>query len=294
MKKSIQYLPMMIVLLSVYAVFAKTPIRYTDTYSLGVEYRGLWRGQYLESNNNKYLSYDKIHLVDFYYAPVEFVQIGIGLGASKIKITSDPMYGFDGEYGFTFSGALNLYTPAFVGTGIFRVSGGGTMNYLLTEHDNDTGSSGDDDVNDRDDDEVTYRGPIVQPFISLIIQAGPYIDIEGGFTAKVAFLTYKDTLISRDVENSNLYCGFANLTIHSPQGSYLQFHFAATPEFGTDWDDGPMEAEIGFSIGTIIRKDWRSKKLYKTRKKYFPEYERAKVLEEDLITQLEEEKFEEE
>jgi hypothetical protein len=67
--------------------------------------------------------------------------------------------------------------------------------------------------------------------------------------------------------------GWLDFTLCSPRGAFAQIHFDASPLFQTSFENGPVDASAGISLGMLLESDHKGKKLEKRNSKYFPEYE---------------------
>ena len=249
--------------------YAKSPVRYMTTRSLGIEYTCMWRGQTITEATVP--SHEQFWQFALDYAPVEYIQLLFGIGAGRFRVDEVGNTEFKGNYGFSFSGGAYAYSPAFIQK-VLRITAGVDIIYLNCE----------------DDYDYKYSGPVFDPLAGLIIYAGPYIEIEAG--AKGHFISGRmkeKANKSEDFSNNEPVKGYVNLTAYSPNGVYGTFHFDASKETKADWGKGPYEGSIGFSVGVILTDKRHRKKGKKEKSKYFPEYEEMKKKQEKMLDDIE-------
>lgn len=257
-------------ILSVSFAFAKSPVRYVDSRSIGIEFVSMWRGQTITEASVP--SHDQFWQAALNYSPFEYLQFLVGIGAQRFKVDPYGTATFNGNYSFAFSVGAYGNTPAFVNK-IFRVTAGCDLVYL----------------NCKDDYDYKYSGPIVDPLAGIIICAGRYVEFEAG--AKGHFIIGEmenpRTGSESDFSNNEYVKGYLDVTATSPSGIYATFHFDASPEIKADWDDGPYEAGIGFTVGVILRDKRPPEKKKKEKSKYFPGYDDMKKKQDDMLRDIE-------
>lgn len=250
--------------------YAKSPVRYVDSRSIGIEFISIWRGQTITKAIVP--SHEQFWQAALNYSPLEYLQFLVGIGAQRFKVDSYGTATFKGNYGFAFSAGAYANTPAFANK-IFRVTAGCDLIYL----------------NCKDDYDYKYSGPIVDPLAGIIICAGRYVEFEAGAMGHfiIGQMENPRTNSTSDFSNNENIKGYLDVTANSPNGIYATLHFDASPEIGKDWDEGPYEAGIGFTVGVILRDKRPAQKKKKEKSKYFPEYEDMKKKQDDMLRDIE-------
>jgi hypothetical protein len=245
--------------MAVFAVSAKGPVNSMDNNSLGLEYSGTFRGQMITEQN--VLSYESIQLMSLYFAPVEYVQISLALGADKFETDEFGGRQFVGNYGFSPGAGLSLFTPGFV-ENILRVTG--SFNFLY--------------LNSKDDAGYRYSGPVLNPSLGLMIHPTGILDIEAGVMGHfiVGTMEYSKDDLSSDFSNDQIVRGYLSLSLISPNGVWATLSATASPEAGKDWDGAtrPVEASVGLSIGVLLFDEAAG--ISDDTSRYFPAYKEMK------------------
>lgn len=267
-KRAIQLILLSLFLAGV--VWAKSPIRYVDSRSIGVEFESMWRGQTITEVTVP--SHDQFWQVAVNYAPLEYVQFLVGIGAQRFKVDTYQNATFNGNYGFTFSAGAYANSPAFINK-IFRFTAGCDAIYL----------------NCKDDYDYKYSGPIVDPLAGFILCAGRYVEFELGGMGHfiIGEMENPRTKSTSEFSNNEYVKGYLDITATSPAGIYATLHFDGSQNIGKDWENGPYEAGIGFNVGVILRDKRPKQKKKKEKSKYFPEYDDMKEKQDDLFRDIE-------
>lgn len=257
-------------LLFIVYVSAKSPINHMTPYSFGIEYTSYWRGQII--TEAEVPSHEQIWQVALNYAPVEYIHILCGFGADRFEVDRYKNLRFKGNYGFSFSVGIHANSPAFAAK-VLRITAGLDFLYLNSE----------------DDYDFKYLGPVLDPCIGLLVHAGSYIDIEVGAKGHFIVGTMKDleTNSSSVFSNNEIARGYFNLTVISPNGAFIEFICDASQRAQKDFEDGPYEAGIGFSVGAIFKTEKSKRRLTKEKSEYFPDYEDMKKKQEKMAKEIE-------
>lgn len=237
---------------------AKSPIRFLTINTIGFEYTGLWRGHTIL--DSAVASHELLHQFAINWAPVQYFHFLMGLGADRLSVDEYDSVSFDGNYRFSFSAGGYLNTPAFANK-VLRLTGGMDLFY----------------INSRDDNGRRYRGPVLDPFVGISVCPHPIFDIEGGvrwhFIKGKTYDSHKDS--SGTFSNKKELRAYGILTLASSK-AYAKFNFDISPATTSrDWQNGPADASLGFTIGALVKSPWPRKKE-KVKNRYFPEYDEVK------------------
>jgi hypothetical protein len=238
--------------------------------SLCLEYKGLLRGQYITEKDAA--SHESIHMLYFHYAPAQYVVISVGFGAEQFSVEPNAGVHFQGNYGFSPSAGLSLFSPFFFYE-ILRISCGATMVYLNSE----------------DNSHYVYRGPVVDPYVGFIFSAAKSVDLGIGCRGHLIFGKMENTQtgISYDFSNRNMLRGYASFTLHSPaEGAFLTLDCDLSPKVSDKWVGGPLEASLGISVGAILRAPAKQKKT-DIESSYFPAYKEMKEKRKKMAEEIE-------
>jgi hypothetical protein len=260
-----------VVLVMAMAVWAKAPIQHMKSTTLGLEYALTIRGQ--EITKAVVPSYEQIHLMSIYYAPVQFVQLSLGLGGDRLEVDEYKERKFEGGYGFSPAAGVSLYSSLFARK-VLRLTLSCNVLYLSS----------------RDDSDYRYSGPIWNPAVGFLIHAGSFINMEVGGKGHIINGTMENTEtgIERPFSNANTYRWYLAFTAISPNGVYLQINFDASSAAAYNGlQKGPEEATIGFTVGALITHEKRSKKSSDKESKYFPNYKDMKKRQKEMEKEIE-------
>jgi len=240
-------------------------------YTLGIEYAAAMRGQLITKQEINGL--ERMHLLKLHYSPIEYAQLYIGAGMDRMEVRYEAANRhFNGRYGIAPTAGLTLNSPALVRS-ILRVTA--NLDFLH--------------LNSKDGKGYTYRGTIVDPSLGLIAHAGSVIDIEAGARGHFIAGAMTDPLDKKypfsNVENLR---GYFNFTLCSPTGAFAQFHFDASRAASSEFENGPVDATIGVSLGVLITSDETNKQLRERGEKYFPEFEDMKKKKRKMKEQIKE------
>jgi hypothetical protein len=144
-------------------------------------------------------------------------------------------------------------------------------------------------LNSKDRDGYKYHGPVFDPHIGLLAHAGPIFDVEGGVKGHfIAGKMYDPELrVTNNFSNEQPVRGYLCLALVSSIGPYAKFNFDMSPSTTSNWKDGPVEASLGFTVGFTL-KTQRTPKTGKTVNTYFPDYDKMKEQQEEMMKELKE------
>jgi hypothetical protein len=238
--------------------------------SLGLEYNGIIRGQYITEKD--VASYQRIQILYLHYAPVQYTLFSAGFGATRMSVAPYSGVQFHGNYGFSPSFGLSLFTPFFL-YDIMRVSGGAFVLFLNSE----------------DQSHFVYRGPVLNPYAGLVFSAGHKLDIGVGCRGHLIFgkMVNTKTNGSSDFSNRNMLRAYGSLTLHAPsEGAFLTVDADLSPKTSSAWNDGPLEASLGFSVGVVLRTSAPNKEK-SIESAYFPAYKEMKEMRKKMSKEIE-------
>jgi hypothetical protein len=260
----------MAIILAAFMLTAKPPVRFMYPTTLGVEYYGAMRGQLITKALVK--SHERIQMVYLSFAPIEYLQVGLGLGADRFFTDEFDLRRFDGRYGFSPALSLTGNTPAFLKK-MLRATLTVDFRYF----------------NCKDKFKYRYSGPILDPSIGLLLHAGPFADVELGAKGHLigGVMENNDTDSKTNFSNAHNVRGYLALTLASRKGAFMQLHFDASPAMTTEFDRGPDEATIGFCIGFLMTPDRTNRKIQEKTSKYFPAFNEMKKKEDEMSDEIE-------
>jgi hypothetical protein len=253
------------------AAHAKPPVRYMPRNTPGVEYAAAIRGQLITKAEID--AVERMHLLKVLYSPLEYIQSYFGAGINRLEVVYKAANThFDGKYGIATTAGLSVNTPAVVRR-ILRVTFNLDFLYLYT----------------KDSKKYKYRGLITDPSLGLMAHIGSMIDLEGGVMWHFINGTMSDPQGKEypfsNVENARGYFG---LTLCSPIGAFVQLHFDASKSAETQFDNGPVDAAFGLSVGILFPPDQTNKQLREWQESFFPDVEKTKEKKEKMKDELKE------
>lgn len=219
---------------------AEFPIQDMGPRSLGLQYGLTFRGQGITSADIP--SHETVHCLSLGYAPISFLALEAGLGLDKLTVDRNRSVQFRGEYGFSPTFGFTLVTPPLFE--ILRLMGGSKALYLNSE----------------DDRGFSYSGLISNPFLGAVVSPSEYFDIQAGGRLHLVDGTMRGPAGTESAfANQEIARGYMAFTLKSPsEKAFLTLDFDFSPEIDMDWADGPREASVGVSFGTLL--GWRAAK----------------------------------
>jgi hypothetical protein len=231
---------LVIAMLALTAAQAEFPIMDMGPRSLGIQYGLTFRGQGITAANIP--SHETIHCLSLGYAPLPYLALEAGLGLDKLTVDRNRSVQFRGEYGFSPTFGITLATPPLFT--ILRLVGGSKALYLNSE----------------DDRGFSYSGFISNPFLGAVVSPSGYFDIQAGGRMHLVDGTMRGPAgMEGSFANREIARGYIGLTLKSPtEKAFITLDFDFSPEIDRDWSDGPREAAVGISFGTLL--GWKSSK----------------------------------
>ena len=246
---------------------AEFPIQDMGPRSLGLQYGLTFRGQGITSANIP--SHETVHCLRLGYAPIPFLALEAGLGLDKLTVDRNRSVQFRGEYGFSPTFGFTLVTPPLFE--ILRLVGGSKALYLNSE----------------DDRGFSYSGLISNPFLGAVVSPSGYFDIQAGGRLHLVDGTMRGPAgMESAFANQEVGRGYIAFTLKSPsEKAFLTLDLDFSPEIDMDWADGPREAAVGISFGTLL--GWKTKTIQsKDSSAYFPDFpdmrERLRKMSEEI------------
>jgi hypothetical protein len=247
---------------------AEFPLESMSPNRLGLQYGFAFRGQDITSKDVP--SHEILHTLSIGYAPIPYLGLEAGMGADQLSVDRYNGARFEGGYGLTPLFGATLASPALFD--LARVQAGGRFMYLNSEDDRGFG----------------YSGLVSSPFLSIVLTPSGYFDVEAGARGHLI----DGTMQGQDgreqtFSNRNTVRGFISFILKSPSDyAFLAVDADFSPEARPDWSDGPREASIGISFGTLL--GWKAKpRETKTAPMYFPAYPEMKEKQKQMAEELE-------
>jgi hypothetical protein len=259
-------LPIVLGLLAV--ARAEFPLESMTPNRLGLQYGFAFRGQDITSKDVP--SHEILHTLSLGYAPIPYLDIEAGIGADQLSVDRYNGARFSGGYGLAPLFGATLASPALFE--MLRITGGGRFLYFNSE----------------DDRNYAYSGWVSSPFLSAVFSPSGYFDLEAGA---------RGHLINGDMQgpsgqkqtysNRETVRGFVAFTLKSPSDyAFLTVDADFSPAADPDWSNGPREASIGVSFGTLL--GWKAKSQEpKPSPQYFPAYPEMKERQKKMAEELE-------
>jgi hypothetical protein len=219
---------------------AEFPMQDMGPRNLGIQYGLTFRGQGITAANIP--SHETIHCLSLGYAPLPYLALEAGLGLDKLIVDRNRSVQFRGEYGFSPTFGFTLATPPLFT--ILRLVGGSKALYLNSE----------------DDRGFSYSGFISNPFLGAVVSPSGFFDIQaGGRLHLLDGIMRGPAGMEGSFANQEIARGYAAFTLKSPsEKAFITLDVDFSPEIDMDWSDGPREAAVGISFGTLL--GWKSSK----------------------------------
>jgi len=171
----------------------------------------------------------------FSYAPWEYLELGLGLGAASYEVRPYDDYAFDGKFGFSPMAHIYLSTPVFI-SDLLRLRGG------LKAHSFNSKNQA-----------MRYSGRVFDPQILLVLHTRG-IQVELGVQGH--WVDGKITTFVNDrsvnFSNANLPRALLNIQYTCPSGWFVLAHGNVSKD-PSGWHDGPTETQVGIAIGYMSR-----------------------------------------
>jgi hypothetical protein len=259
-------LPILLGLLAVSR--AEFPIGSMAPNRLGIQYGFAFRGQDITSKDVP--SHEIIHALQLGYAPIPYLELEAGLGLDRLSVDRYNGTRFRGDYGLTPLFGGTLASPLLFG--LLRFTGGSRFLYLNSE----------------DDRGYAYSGFVSSPFLSAIVSATEYVDLEAGARGhRLDGNMQGPGGKGQGFSNREMVRGFVAITLKSPsEFAFFTLDADFSPSTDADWTGGPREASIGLSFGTLL--GWKPKPAETpSAPPYFPAYPEMKERQKKMAEELE-------
>jgi hypothetical protein len=216
------------------ATQAEFPLGSMGPRDLGIQYGFAFRGQDITAQD--VASHETIHALTLGYSPIPYLGLEAGMGLDRFEVERYRSASFKGDFGLAPLIGLVLATPYALD--FARLTGG--IRAMM--------------LNSEDGDGYSYSGLILNPWVSAIITPTAYFDFQIGVRGH----SIDGTMASpgageRPFSNRNIFRGFGSLTVKSPsEKAFLTLDIDVSPELDGEWSEGPREASIGVSFGTML------------------------------------------
>jgi hypothetical protein len=250
------------------AARAEFPLESMTPYRLGLQYGMAFRGQDITSKDTP--SHEILHILSLGYSPLPYVGVEAGLGLDRFSVDRYNGVRFHGEYGLSPLFGVMLASPYLFD--IARIAGGGRFLYLHSEDGRGYG----------------YSGWITSPYLSAMLIPSAYFNVQAGARGH-----YIDGSMRAPggqelgFSNRETVRGFVSFTVKSPsEFAFFTLDADFSPALEADWSNGPREASIGVSFGTLLGWTRRAQEP-KTAPLYFPAYSEMKEKQKKMGEELE-------
>lgn len=200
--------------------------------AIGIEYSGMIGGQTITETAATTVL--KTHYVMLRYAPLPYLLLSAGTGATKYSTDEYDSARFTETPGASASFGLQGFTPRMFNLLMITA---GAHTYLLNSkfgwH--------------------RYIGTLIDPGAGAVFVIADRFDIETGVKAFVLFGRKEATYHVTDFSNENIMRWYLSLTLHSPvEGAYCSITADLSPNSSIE-SNGLREASLSLRIGAIIR-----------------------------------------
>lgn len=250
-------LPIVIALSLTPALHAEFPLSTMGPRNLGIQYGLTFRGQNITSKDVP--SHEIIHAFTLGYSPLPYLGLEAGLGLDRFLVDRYNTTRFRGEYGISPVMGITLATPYALD--FVRLAAGSRFLYLNSE----------------DANGFAYSGWISSPWLAVIATPSTYIDfLIGARGHGIDGSMEGPSETSSHFMNREIFRGLLSFTIKSPgERAFLTLDVDFSPSVDSDWSNGPNEASVGISFGTLL--GWKAKDPNSnTAPQYFPAYKDMK------------------
>lgn len=249
---------------------AQFPAQDMDSRSLGFGYNFALRGQ--DITKASVSGNEVVHQALLAYSPVPYAEVQFGLGMDRFSVAPHNGIRFEGDYSFSPSFGLSLYSPFFAAD-MLRGTGGLAVQSFSSE----------------DGRGFRYSAFVSNPYLGLIFSPTVFLDL--GLGARGHLLN--GTMTSRtgtksEFANQDIGRGYVSLTLKTPfERSFLHLDADFSPSVQPDWADGPREATISLTVGAIL--GWKGptgKKPNVSNPVNFPAYGEMKDKQDKMAEEL--------
>lgn len=251
---------------------AQFPAQDMDSRSLGLAYTFGLRGQ--DITDAQVASHEVLHQAALAYAPLPYVALLAGIGMERFSVEPHNQTRFRGGYGVSPSFGIALFSPFFAAE-YLRGTAGGNLLFMGSE----------------DDRGYRYSATVGNPFLGLIVSPTVFLDVTLGARMHLMDGSMRGP---RDADpqsfaNSEIARGYLALNLKTPfERAFLNIDLDFSPSVDMDWSNGPREASVAVSFGTIL--GWQGKSQPKSAPggpSYFPAYDEMKRKQEKMAEEIE-------
>jgi hypothetical protein len=253
-----------------FGAHAGVPVMDMSLTSIAIEYTGLWRGEAITELDIP--AHENAHHISIHYSPVPYVSMGLGIGMAGYSVDTVRSTQFKGVPGISPSFNLFGYSPMIADIVGFTL---GAKGYYL--HTRNKGQS------------YLYAGGIVNPCLGVIFSIGNNLQIELGGRGLVIFgeMSESGSTATSNFSNRNLARGYLSLLMHTPsEGAFCMIDIDASPAAQADWNKGPIESSISFSLGFILRTEKYAREYKKASDSTYPGYDDLKKRQEQMEEEM--------
>lgn len=231
MKTKIFHNSTLLFFLGISSVWAAMPVAPGSKGTASLGYAFVMDGSYITAA--KVSSHLWTHRLEYAYAPWEYLEIGLGLGAASFDVKSSDITYFDGDRSFSPAAHLALSTPA-----VFR-----EMFRLRLQ--------GDIASFENEDGRVDYSARVYDGTGMLVWQhkcwqvelgAGAYW-IDGEMGSPTSDAGYSNYYLGR---------GLVNIQYTGRHGGFVRLNMQGNSNT-KGWHDGPTESRVGVLLGYQLR-----------------------------------------
>jgi hypothetical protein len=243
------------------------------TPAIAIDYITLLRGQAITEKDVP--SHEINHILKFKYIPAPYLSFSISAGMQKFSVDAYNSTKYDGNFGFAPGAGFGLTSPGLLDDRIWVIAGA-DFEYL----------------NSKEESGYAYEGPMVDVFGGARFALAKNVELEAGGRTHFIDGAIRNTKTLKEYgafSNRNIVRGYGALILKSMEERVnFSVYFDASPEFSKEWENGPLESSLGFSIGFLIVPDTKAKKLQEKSKALFPAFEKNKKRIEDMEQKMEE------
>lgn len=263
---------MALVLVSSTSVFASLPVNSKDKNTAAVWYGYELHGEFMGASEDDVQF--EAHRVNYALAPIEYVELGVGVGAGKIQLVNAADEFSSDQWEVTTNAHILLSTPGIINDHL-RLKLGGAYHYWIGY-----------DANDM------LEVHSFAPMGMLTLNFGRvYIDLGG-----LGLMSYgKNSIGDRDEENYEtqvLPRGLLSIMYTDPNWWFMRVQGTASADAG-DWVEGPQEATLKFEIGTYL-KNFKHIRGSDDLEAYFPRNKELRQRQDEMEKEFDEDKEESE
>lgn len=254
------------------AAHAQFPVQDMDGRTLGLAYTFGLRGQTI--TDARVPSHEVLHQASLAYAPLPYVALQAGVGMERFSVEPHGQTRFRGDFGFSPALGIALFSPFFAAD-YLRGTAGATTLFLGSE----------------DGRGYRYSASVGNPFLGLIVSPTIFLDVTVGARLHLMDGTMRAPRegTGNSFANNEIARGYLALNLKTPfERAFLNVDFDFSPTVDMDWSDGPREASLAVSFGTLLGWKGKSKAKQETDKPiYFPAYPEMKDRQKKMAEELE-------